>query len=355
MKSPLKTDTHYYYQTAGWRVYPNSGQVQRGNEALRLGPIPMQVLVVLLGKQGQVVTRNELFDQVWKNQVVSDDALTRCISDLRAMLGHHSTDSPLIQTLPKRGYCWLPAVDVLELTSLPPDLKPELKPELSAAGAIHDEPQSVQQAATESESLAVQANPALASPPQAALASGALQPTNWLTNCFSNWRQMLAWALLSLVLLFAMAVASVWWLRSYKQVNYVGVAILASQINRPELSGLARELDQQLKQHVLASQRLRYLSQRALHRQSSTQASDLLTQFASKWQIESQLYQHDQVLDLSLSLVDSRTELVLFEKSRRFRLTPSAAFATDELKALAVFSQEFIGEVEKLLLTPLAD
>lgn len=355
MKSLLKTDSHFYYQTAGWRVYPSSGQLQRASDELRLGPVAMQVLVALLDRPGQVVTRTELFDLVWKNQEVSDDALTRCISDLRAMLGHHQTDAPLIQTLPKRGYRWLPAVEVLELTQLPPEPIAEPKPELSAAGAIQDEPEFVQQAGAESESLAVQANSAQASPPQAALASGALQPTNWLTNCLSNWRQMLAWALLSLVLLFAMAIASIWWLRSYKQLNYVGVALLASQVSRPELSGLARQLDQQLKQQVLASQRLRYLSPRALQRQSLATSSDLLTQFASKWQIESQLIQHDQVLDLSLSLVDSRTELVLFEKSRQFRLGPSAEFATDEVKALAVFSREFIREVEKLLLTPIGD
>lgn len=350
MKSLLKTDSHFYYQTAGWRVYPSSGQLQRASDELRLGPVAMQVLVALLDRPGQVVTRTELFDLVWKNQEVSDDALTRCISDLRAMLGHHQTDAPLIQTLPKRGYRWLPAVEVHELTQLPPEPiaepkpEPEPEPELPVVGVIEGEPQSVQQADT-----------AQAPQPQAVLASGAAQRTNGWTYRLSDWRPLLAWALLSLVLLFAMAIASIWWLRSYKQVNYVGVALLASQVSRPELSGLARQLDQQLKQQVLASQRLRYLSPRALQRQSLATSSDLLTQFVSKWQIESQLIQHDQVLDLSLSLVDSRTELVLFEKSRQFRLSPSAEFATDEVKALAVFSQEFIREVEKLLLTPIGD
>lgn len=345
MKSLLKTDSHFYYQTAGWRVYPSSGQLQRASDELRLGPVAMQVLVALLDRPGQVVTRTELFDLVWKNQEVSDDALTRCISDLRAMLGHHQTDAPLIQTLPKRGYRWLPAVEVHELTQLPPESISELRPEpeLAVVGLIEDEPQSVQPA-----------DNAQAPQLQAVLAAGAAQRTNGWTYRLSAWRPLLAWALLSLVLLFAMTVASIWWLRSNKQLNYVGVALLASQVSRPELSGLARQLDQQLKQQVLASQRLRYLSPRALQRQSLATSSDLLTQFASKWQIESQLIQHDQVLDLSLSLVDSRTELVLFEKSRQFRLGPSAEFATDEVKALAVFSREFIREVEKQLM-PIAD
>jgi DNA-binding response OmpR family regulator len=60
-----------------------AGQVQAGAECIRLGPVNMKVLVLLLENAGRVVTRTEFFDRVWKQQLVSDDVLTRSISDLR--------------------------------------------------------------------------------------------------------------------------------------------------------------------------------------------------------------------------------------------------------------------------------
>lgn len=43
---------------------------------------------------------------------MSDDTLTRCISELRTQLGKYSSQSSLIETLPKRGYRWVPPVPV---------------------------------------------------------------------------------------------------------------------------------------------------------------------------------------------------------------------------------------------------
>lgn len=59
----------------------------------------MQVLVVLSGNAGQVVSRRELLDTVWPNQLVRDDTLSRCISQIRKVLGPNS-----IETVPKIGY-----------------------------------------------------------------------------------------------------------------------------------------------------------------------------------------------------------------------------------------------------------
>ncbi len=70
-------------------------------EDIRLGPVNMRVLVTLIKQQGKVVSRSELFDTVWENQFVSDDVLTRCISDLRALLAKHDTSQKWIETVPQ--------------------------------------------------------------------------------------------------------------------------------------------------------------------------------------------------------------------------------------------------------------
>jgi len=72
-----------------------------GNE-VKLRPKPRQVLEVLLRAHGNPVKREKISDVVWADVIVTDDALTQCIKDLRNTLG--DSDRSLLRTLPKVGY-----------------------------------------------------------------------------------------------------------------------------------------------------------------------------------------------------------------------------------------------------------
>ncbi len=101
------------YITAGLHI-SNGGEITdieaQGQKPVRLSPVNKKVLLTLLAHAGEAVSRQQLFDTVWPNQVISDDALTRCVSDLRAQLKSSHPGETLIQTIPKVGYRWLPAV-----------------------------------------------------------------------------------------------------------------------------------------------------------------------------------------------------------------------------------------------------
>ena len=102
------------YYSAGVSVYPDTGTLHVSEtEQERLSPVNMKVLMVLLEAPQQVVSRNTLFEKVWPNQTISDDALTRCISDLRATLGKLLPDVNCVDTVPKRGYRWVHPVEHL--------------------------------------------------------------------------------------------------------------------------------------------------------------------------------------------------------------------------------------------------
>lgn len=58
-----------------------------------------EVLAVLACKMGEVVSRDALFDAVWKDIATTDDSLIQCIGDIRRALG-----SDAIVTYPKVGY-----------------------------------------------------------------------------------------------------------------------------------------------------------------------------------------------------------------------------------------------------------
>jgi TolB-like protein/DNA-binding winged helix-turn-helix (wHTH) protein/tetratricopeptide (TPR) repeat protein len=89
------------------RIEPRSGEVTGAGGIEQLGPRVMDVLVVLAGRAGKVVTREELHAAVWPDAVVTDDALTRCFYELRRQLSRAGGDESyreMIETLPKRGY-----------------------------------------------------------------------------------------------------------------------------------------------------------------------------------------------------------------------------------------------------------
>ena len=87
--------------------------------AVRLDPIVAAVLACLLEEPGRLLSRDELMQRVWRDRVVVDEALTRCISVLRHVFGDRRPHT-IVQTLPKRGYRWVGDVCVIgPPTSMP--------------------------------------------------------------------------------------------------------------------------------------------------------------------------------------------------------------------------------------------
>ena len=69
---------------------------------IKLRPRSFEVLRYLAEHAGQAVSKDALIAGIWPDVTVSEESLTRCISDIRLAIGddaHH-----VIKTLPKRGY-----------------------------------------------------------------------------------------------------------------------------------------------------------------------------------------------------------------------------------------------------------
>ena len=89
-----------------------TGELRRQGEPVRLQSQPAQVLAILVGSAGQVVTRETLRDGVWGADtfVDFDKGLNFAIAQVRAAL-EDSADSPsYVRTLPKRGYQFIAPV-----------------------------------------------------------------------------------------------------------------------------------------------------------------------------------------------------------------------------------------------------
>jgi DNA-binding winged helix-turn-helix (wHTH) protein/tetratricopeptide (TPR) repeat protein len=107
---------------AGFRIgqciiEPRQNRIVRDDTEVRLEPKVMDVLVCLAERAGEVVSRHTLNEQVWGNTVVTDQAVTNCISELRHHLGDDRSTNRVIETIPKRGYCLTAPVQVVHLES----------------------------------------------------------------------------------------------------------------------------------------------------------------------------------------------------------------------------------------------
>ena len=76
----------------------------RDGEEVALPPRAMGVLWLLVTRAGDVVSKQQLLDEVWKDAFVSDTSLAEAVSLLRQVLGDDPQQPVYIQTLPRRGY-----------------------------------------------------------------------------------------------------------------------------------------------------------------------------------------------------------------------------------------------------------
>jgi TolB-like protein/DNA-binding winged helix-turn-helix (wHTH) protein/Tfp pilus assembly protein PilF len=96
----------------GWMLNLQSGELERGSTRTRLQEHPLQVLASLLENPGGVVTREELIAQLWPDRVVDFDAgLNSAVRKLRVALGDTADTPRYVETLPRRGYRFIGAVE----------------------------------------------------------------------------------------------------------------------------------------------------------------------------------------------------------------------------------------------------
>ena len=80
----------------------------KNGEAVSLKSKAFDLLLTLVARHGEVLSKNELLDKVWENQFVEENNLTVHIAALRKVLGEKKGENRFIVTIPGRGYSFLP-------------------------------------------------------------------------------------------------------------------------------------------------------------------------------------------------------------------------------------------------------
>ena len=126
-----------------WLVQPLQHRISKEGKALRVEPKIMDVLVRLSEIPGETVTREDLLESVWEGTIVSDDVLTRSVSELRKIFNDNPRQPRIIETIPKIGYRLIPTPVVDHRGDSVPEHIPSL--EVSPAIAYPEKPARTQQ------------------------------------------------------------------------------------------------------------------------------------------------------------------------------------------------------------------
>jgi TolB-like protein/DNA-binding winged helix-turn-helix (wHTH) protein/Flp pilus assembly protein TadD len=104
------------FRLGEWLICPQLNTAQNGGNTVRLEHKFMQVLVCLAARPGKVISKEELIRTVWADTFVTDDVLTRAVSELRRILKDDAKHPRFIETISKSGYRLLLPVQALPLT-----------------------------------------------------------------------------------------------------------------------------------------------------------------------------------------------------------------------------------------------
>ena len=88
------------------------GLLCRNGTEIPLRPKSFALLQYLVAHAGRLVTKDELLSEVWPDVVVTEDSLTRCVSEARVAL--RDTDQKMIKTVSRRGYAYVGPVKKLD-------------------------------------------------------------------------------------------------------------------------------------------------------------------------------------------------------------------------------------------------
>lgn len=93
-----------------YTLHPIQGLTCDATE-VRVTQKALSVLWLLARRSGQLVTKREIFEEVWPDVAVTDAALTSCIQELRRALGDEARAPTFIETRHRRGFRFLAPTD----------------------------------------------------------------------------------------------------------------------------------------------------------------------------------------------------------------------------------------------------
>src|SRR5215203_494525 len=102
------------YEFADFRLDVSERLLVRKGKRVPLSEKAFQILCLLVRKNGHLVTKDELINEVWVDAVVEENNLDKNVSLLRQVLGERKGKDKFIETVRGRGYRFIADVRRVE-------------------------------------------------------------------------------------------------------------------------------------------------------------------------------------------------------------------------------------------------
>jgi TolB-like protein/DNA-binding winged helix-turn-helix (wHTH) protein/tetratricopeptide (TPR) repeat protein len=120
LKSLSPHETEDFYEFGPYRLYCHPPVLLRDGSMVHLTPKVLETLKVLVENAGRPVSKEELLRSVWPDTFVEESNLAQNVSVLRKALGAAPEDGAYVETIPKRGYRFVPEVRMVRANATTP-------------------------------------------------------------------------------------------------------------------------------------------------------------------------------------------------------------------------------------------
>jgi DNA-binding winged helix-turn-helix (wHTH) protein len=100
-----------------FRLWPAERRLEKTGCPVALGGRALDILLALIERPGEVVSKQELMQRVWPGIAVEESNLRVNIASLRKALGDHTESARFIGSVPGRGYCFVAPVSAREVSA----------------------------------------------------------------------------------------------------------------------------------------------------------------------------------------------------------------------------------------------
>jgi DNA-binding winged helix-turn-helix (wHTH) protein len=98
----ISSANHRTYSFGEFTLDLDRGALLKAGADIKLRPKSFEMLSYLVERHGRLVSKDELLNAIWGHTVVTEDAVTHCVTDIRKAL--HDQSKKSLRTIPRRGY-----------------------------------------------------------------------------------------------------------------------------------------------------------------------------------------------------------------------------------------------------------
>src|SRR5215468_4753026 len=109
------------YQFEGFQLDVERYELRRNGRVLKLEKIPMELLILLISREGALVSRDEIVEKLWGRSVFieTEHGINTAVRKIRQILGDNPGRSRFVQTVVGKGYRFVAAISTSDTAISP--------------------------------------------------------------------------------------------------------------------------------------------------------------------------------------------------------------------------------------------